>query len=259
MGHPWTDRSRLREVQYRTDTNLVARQSLYRFQRPRIALPSLVFDLADLTGDEAVVDIGCGNGAYLSELIRRGHVGPLLGMDLSAGMLAAARSHAPAAFLSAGDVAALPLRDGISGFTLAAHMLYHVPQRAAAVSELRRITRPGAPVAVVLNGDGHLRELRDLITAALGDLTGRRPPYPDRLRLDEGERLLAAEFSTVVRHEFPSELVIPGPEPVLEYVRSMSLVQEMPDSAAVTAAVARLIPAGEPYRIRTRTGCLICH
>jgi hypothetical protein len=41
-------------------------------------------------------------------------------------------------------------------------------------------------------------------------------------------------------------------------VRSMSLVQEMPDPAAVTEAVARLIPGGEPYRIRAHTGCLIC-
>ena len=257
-GVPWTDRSRLREVQYRTDTNLVARQSLYRFQRPRITLPPLVLDLADLTGNETVVDVGCGNGSYLSELARRGHFGPVLGMDLSAGMLAAARSHAPTAFLSAGDAAALPLRDGISEFTLAAHMLYHVPEPATAVSELRRITRPGALVAVVLNGEGHLRELHDLVDTALGDLTGRRPQYPKRLRLDEGERLLAAEFSTVIRHDFPSQLVIPDPGPVEEYVRSMSLIQAMPDPAAVAAAVARLIPSGEPYRIRTHAGCLIC-
>lgn len=68
---PWTDRSRLRDVQYRTDANLAARQSLYRWQRPRLELAPLVFDLAAVRGAETVADVGCGNGAYLAELARR--------------------------------------------------------------------------------------------------------------------------------------------------------------------------------------------
>jgi hypothetical protein len=31
-------------------------------------------------------DVGRGNGVYLAGLARRGHAGPVLGMDLSAGM-----------------------------------------------------------------------------------------------------------------------------------------------------------------------------
>ena len=50
-------------VQYRTDANLAARQSLYRWQRPRLDLPPLVLDLAGLRGSETVTDVGCANGA----------------------------------------------------------------------------------------------------------------------------------------------------------------------------------------------------
>jgi hypothetical protein len=49
---PWTDRSLLRGVQYRTDANVAARQSLYSWQRPRLDLPPLVLDLAGLCGSE---------------------------------------------------------------------------------------------------------------------------------------------------------------------------------------------------------------
>lgn len=254
----WTDASYMRGVQYRTDANLAARQSLYRFQQPPLGLPSLVLGLAGLHGQETVADIGCGNGAYLAELTRRAHAGRMIGIDLSAGMLQAARSRARTAILAAGDGAALPLRDGTSDLTLAAHMLYHVPHPQAAVRELRRVTRPGGQVLVVLNGEDHLRELRDLIAAALVRFTDTQPPRWERLRLDEGEGLLGAEFASVTRHEFTSELLIPDPQPIAEYVRSMHITKSLPDPAAFAADVTSLIPAGGTLRVRTHSGCLVC-
>ncbi len=92
-------------------------------------------------------------------------------------------------------------------------MLYHVPEPPAAVRELRRITHPAGQVLVVLNGEDHLRELRDLITAALGNLTNAEPPLRERLRLDDGEDLLASEFTSITRYDFTGELVIPALSP----------------------------------------------
>jgi tRNA G46 methylase TrmB len=73
----WTDRSFLRDVQYKTDVNLAARQSIYAYQRPPIDLPREILGLAGLSGHEVVADIGCGNGRYLAELARRGHACPI--------------------------------------------------------------------------------------------------------------------------------------------------------------------------------------
>ena len=254
----WTDRSLLRDVEYRTDANLAARQSLYCWQHPQLNLPSRVLDLADLRGSETITDVGCGNGAYLAELERRGHAGPVLGLDLSIGMLHAARSRAPATILAAGDAAALPLRTAVCDLTVAAHMLYHLPQPSAVVRELRRITRPGGQVLVVLNGHDHLRELRDLINTAISSTSGSQRSYGERVQLDDGETLLAAEFSSVIRHDFTGELLIPGPGPVEDYVRSMTITRDQPDPDEFAAAVASLIP-GDTFRVRTHTGCLVGH
>lgn len=255
-----TSRSWLRDVQYRTDASLVARQSIYAWQRPRLDLPPLALGLAAVRGGETVADIGCGNGACLAELARRRHIGPMLGVDLSTGMLQAARGRAPGATLIAGDAAALPLRDDASDLTLAIHMLYHAGEPAVAVRELRRITRPGGQVLVVLNGEDHLRELRDLITAAFRNLTHQEPPPPERLRLDGGEELLASQFTSITRHDFTSELLIPGPQPVEDYVRSMTITQNLPAPQAFATAVGRLVPTADqcPFRIRTHSGCLVC-
>jgi len=257
---PWSDLSRLRDVQYRTEANLAARQSIYAYQHPQVSLPAASLDLAALRGDETVADVGCGNGAYLAELGRRGHRGPVLGVDFSVGMLAAARRRAPAAGLVAGDAAALPLRDEAADVALAMHMLYHVPDPSAGVRELRRVTRDGGQVLVVLNDDDHLRELRQEVTAALRDSFGidRQVPF-ERLRIEEGAELLAAEFRRVRRVDFIGELRVPARCPIEDYVRSTLVAQELPDPGELaTAVTSRIAWDGEPFRIRTHCGCLVC-
>jgi len=261
-----TDRAYLTGVQYRTEKNLAARQLVYAYQQPKIDLAATVIDLAALGGAETVAEIGCGNGIYLAELTRRGHAGRLLGADLSPGMLAVARSGAPTAGLLVGDAAALPLADGVSGVTLAAHMLYHVPDRRAAVREFRRITRPGGLLLVVLNGADHLRELRALVHTAAPDAglraeaawvwsdSGQAGPGLD---LDAGAELLAGPFGTVERHDFTSELAIPAAQPVLDYVRSLRVTQSLSDPDLLVAAVASRL-SGEVFRVRTHCGLLIC-
>lgn len=80
-----------------------------------------MLDLAALGGSETVADADCGNGAYLAELARRGHAGPVLGIDLSAGMLHAARSRAPAAALAAFAAAAASLIPASQTFRVRTH------------------------------------------------------------------------------------------------------------------------------------------
>jgi SAM-dependent methyltransferase len=265
----WADRAFLRDVQYRTDANLAARQSIYAYQHPPIDLPARVLDLvAPAVG--MIADVGCGNGAYLAELTRRGFGGRVVGADLSAGMLRAARARVSAAgtggasaaaragvsavALVGGDASRLPLRDGAADLTLAMHMLYHVPDPMAAVRELRRVTRSGGRVVVGLNGTDHLRELREAMAAAWD---ADAPWASERIRLEDGEALLGTVFTSVTRHDFPGELRVPGPEPVADYVRSMSRTQALGDSERLVAEVLSQLPGG-PFRITTHAGCLVC-
>ncbi|MCW2936304.1 MAG: Methyltransferase type 11 [Actinomycetia bacterium] len=255
MPDSWTDQAFLRDVQYRSDANLTARQSIYAYQHPHIDLAARVLDLVELPAAGVVADVGCGNGRYLAELARRGPRGHLIGADLSFGMLQAARSRVPAASLIAADASALALRDGIADLTLAMHMLYHVPDPMAAVRELRRVTRPGAAVVVGLNARDHMRELREAVQeAGLG--------YPgERVTLDDGEALLGTVFTTVTRHDFPAQVRPPAPEPVADYIRSMSAtgLHDNPE-ALVSDVITRLFPNGpaSSCTITTHAGCLVC-
>ena len=257
----WADRSFLRNVQCKTDVNLAARQSIYAYQEPPIDLAREILSLAGLSGHEVVADIGCGNGPCLAELARRLHAGPVVGADLSPGMLQAARRRAPEAGLLTADATALPFADAAVDLTLATHMLYHVPEPDRAVRELRRITRPGGRLIVSLNGQDHLRELRDVVAAALASL-GRAPSslLRERISLDRGEVLLRSAFTSVTRHDFKGQLRVPSPEPIVAYVRSMREAASLPDPEPLLKAVASRLRAapGAFLRITTHSGCLVC-
>ena len=147
--------------QYAEDRNLRARQRLWQHQSPFFDIASWVVNLAGLSPGLRILDAGCGNGEYLRALA--GQPVQAAGCDLSIGML---RSAAHRALLNA-DIAALPLRDGTFDVVLAVHMLYHVPDRRAAVHELRRVLAPGGVCIAVTNGAQHLRSLRSLVERSI--------------------------------------------------------------------------------------------
>ena len=258
--HQWTDREYLRAVQYRGPANLQARQSIYAFQQPRVGFHRWALGLAGLLGGETVVDVGCGNGAYLAELNRSGHRGTRVGVDLSEGMARSVREQRVASGAVVGDAPRLPLPDGCVDAALCMHMLYHVPDRPAAVRELRRITRPGGVVLMVLNHADHLHELRHMVAEAGG---ANPQPSDSGFHVEDGRALADEVFKSVIRHDVEAELVVTEVDPVVAYVASMNAVQSgMVAASAMEARVRERVGAAiahdGAFRVRTHSGCLVC-
>ena len=89
-----------------------------------------------------VVDVACGTGDFCRELMRRGLV--CVGVDSSAGMLAAARTDAP---LILADALALPLRAGVADGLTCGFALRNVERLDALFSEAARVVRRQGRVA----------------------------------------------------------------------------------------------------------------
>ena len=182
------------DSQYRDDHNLRARQRLWHFQDPPFDIAAWVVEVADVRRGQRVLDAGCGNGVYLRALRDRGV--DAVGCDLSYGMLRAAGERR----LVNGDVQALPFPDGAFDKVLAPHMLYHVPDRAAAAAELRRVLRSGGTLVAVTNGADHNRALRDLVEEAVRvQHPGwvMRSPSTHAFSLENGPEQLRAAFDEV--------------------------------------------------------------
>jgi len=102
--------------------------------------------LETIPNDDSVLDLGCGNGHFLRELIRRGHKAPLLGVDFSLPLLRDAES-APGAKFRKADLCKLTVdsgqwtvEDGWDLVTMFA-TLHHIPSMELRLGVLRTVNK----------------------------------------------------------------------------------------------------------------------
>lgn len=90
-----------------------------------------------------VLDAAIGTGAIARQALRlQGASAEVIGLDVSAGMLAEARRHL-AVPLVQGRMEELPLADGSIDFLAIGYALRHVPDLDQVFGEIRRVLRPG--------------------------------------------------------------------------------------------------------------------
>ncbi len=135
-------------------SNFVARDGAgYELQMGRWSqrLASPFIDFAGVGSGERVLDMGCGTGSLTAEIARRDRDGSVFGLDFSQAYVEfAARNNVGHHRFLVGDGAALPFPDGVFDRSLSQLVLHFVPEPAVAISELRRVTRPGGVVAATV-------------------------------------------------------------------------------------------------------------
>ena len=238
-------------AQYGTPDKLQARVETHRRYSQGPELEAAVDGALGLTGGEALLDLGCGPGAFLGRLQQSGHRGRLVGLDLSEGMLAQARVQAPGAEFVQGDAEALPFGDVTFDVVTARHMLYHVPDIDAALREARRVLRPGGLFLAVTNASDYMQEWYVPFNAALSGIRGQ---HPDAQRFTEkgGPERVEKVFGGAEVVTLDSALVFPQPEDALPYFHSL-FDEDVPPGAEqrfVAEVAGRLGPQG--WRIPKR-------
>jgi SAM-dependent methyltransferase len=253
-------------TQYATDANLAARQRLWSIseRRPPFDLFDWVLDRVGMAaGDERrILDVGCGNGRYERELRDRGHQGVQVAIDLSRGML----DHVEAADRMQSDVQRLPLVTSAFDVVLAPHMLYHVPDVAAAACELRRVLRPGGVCIAVTNGESNVAELRGLVETAVGAGWRMARPSDQRFSLENGAAQLSKAFDRVERVDCPpGDLIVTDLGALTDYVASVADHYESQVAPAWSEVVARVrelahaeLSRSGAFRMTSAVGGFLC-
>ena len=115
---------------------------------PDLAVLSAFVALVEQSEAGPVAEVGCGSGRVTAHLADTGL--PMLGLDLSPGMVAAARSAHPDLPFAAAHAGALPLRSGALAGLVAWYSLIHLPSTVLpeVLDEFARVLRPGAPLVV---------------------------------------------------------------------------------------------------------------
>ncbi len=86
----------------------------------------------------STLEVGCGDGALLCELRRRGFGGRLSGVEISDAAVAIARQRPQIDAVARYDGAHLPDADGAHDLGILSHVLEHVPDPAALLAEVAR-------------------------------------------------------------------------------------------------------------------------
>jgi ubiquinone/menaquinone biosynthesis C-methylase UbiE len=141
--------------------------------------------LAPLTGTERALDSGCGAGALAFALAPL--VGSVVGVDLSADLVAAGRELAPAnCELLVGDAIALPFGYGSFDIVGCMRVLHHARRPELVVSELVRVTRPGGRILLI----DQLGFVDPVVSAETDRFEQARDPSHARLLPDQDIRSL---------------------------------------------------------------------
>jgi SAM-dependent methyltransferase len=104
---------------------------------------------AGTTSGARVLDVGCGTGNLSFSLAQNPSVGAVVGIDFSPAYVdyAKRRYRDPRISFDVGDACALAFDDASFDHSLSMLVLQFIPRGELAVSEMRRVTRPGGTVA----------------------------------------------------------------------------------------------------------------
>jgi ubiquinone/menaquinone biosynthesis C-methylase UbiE len=177
---------------------------------------------------ERGIDIACGTGVVTRVAATRvGRTGRIVGLDINAGMLAVANSHANAAdsapieWLEA-DAQAIPLPDASFDVALCQQGLQQFPDRPAALREVRRVLTEDGRLALSvwsrIEGNPGMAALVAGLERHVGDAAANNRRAPFALGDANALRALLEEagFRQIQLHTLTEFARFPSPEALVE-------------------------------------------
>lgn len=230
----FTDRDYLLGDQYRDSRNLAVRVALHeRFSAAPQPFFRWLFDLLQLPSAARILELGCGSARmWLDNSDRIPENWEIVLSDLSPGMLADARSDLSRSGRTFGfevvDAQQIAFGDATFDAVIANFMLYHVSDRDAAFSEIRRVLRADGRLYAATLGRRHMRQL----FAVLRQLDpGGRWGQPLEFTLDSGRMQLERHFSDVRLFRHEDFLNVTDVEALVAYGRSSARGGVLTDAA----------------------------
>ncbi|MCL4508057.1 MAG: class I SAM-dependent methyltransferase [Chloroflexi bacterium] len=209
-----------------TDPLKVRIQTHERYSERIVDLNLVSEQLMELNGPEDIADVGCGPGRFAQHLAGRGHRGTVIGVDQSAAMLveASAVPQAGGAMIAwvRGSATGLPVAEDWADWVVARHMLYHVADKGAALAEFCRVARSSGRVLLSTNSERSMQHIHDTVDALAERFSlGRLERLGASFTMENALPLLTRHFAAIEVVTIRDALVIPEPEPVMQYIATL--------------------------------------
>lgn len=221
----FTDQQYLKTDQYRDSSNLDARVEIHRrFSTNSYGWMNWVFDhILALPVNAKILELGCGPAYLWKENVSRiPSAWDITLSDLSSGMLDSAWRNlvvtGRAYNFKEIDAQSIPFEDETFDVVIANHMLYHVPDKAKALTEIKRVLKTGGRFFATTVGDNHLKEITDwfrqIHKSEVWD------SFANLFTLENGLAQLQPVFPNVTLSRYEDSLHVTELEPLVAYFRS---------------------------------------
>lgn len=221
--------------QYSDSKNFMARIELNRrFSTNPYPWTLWIFDQIKFPENAKVLELGCGNAIlWKSNLEMIPDNAQILLTDFSEGMLEDAQKvlgHASDRFdYEVMDAQQISYPDNSFDIVIANLMLYHIPDRKKAISEISRVLKDGGAVYATTYGRDNMKELNDLVKDFDDKLFNSLEPLARAFGLENGEEQLSYSFDKVEMIKYVDSLEVNEAEPIINYILSFSNVKEKMD------------------------------
>ena len=221
----FTDQQYLTTDQYKDSSNLDARIAIHRkFSTNPQGWHNWVFDqLLKLPTDANILELGCGPAYLWQENTDRIPANWTITLtDLSDGMLDSAWRNLVVTGRSFKferiDAQSPAYADETFDVVIANHMLYHVPDRKKALTEINRVLKNGGCLIATTVGANHMKEMYGWLRRV------NKNPRPDMFTnpftLESGFAQLQEVFPNVEKTQYVDNLRVTTLQPLMDYIRS---------------------------------------
>jgi SAM-dependent methyltransferase len=225
------DNPMLVQWEFASEERLEKRNALYRRLIEGVNAEDVLFDAVREVTPKRLLDVGCGAGE-MARRIQDELGAEVVALDSSQRMVDLTRERGVEAVL--GDIQQLPFADGAFDCVVAGWVLYHVVDRAKAISECARVLQPGGRFVAPTLDDDNLRDLWQFLDSP----SDRSHTFSAA----NGAEQLAPFFAHVEARPAHGVVVFPTPDEMRAYVAAnmtrAHLAAHVPDFT-------------EPVRVRT--------
>jgi ubiquinone/menaquinone biosynthesis C-methylase UbiE len=210
--------------------------------------------LAQVGAGQRVLDVGCGPGALVADLVKRVGVDGVTAVDPSAAFVSAAQARFPGVDVRSGVAEALPFADDVFDASLAQLVVHFMTDPVRGLQEMARVTRPGGLIAACVWDHAGGRGPLSAFWQAAHDVDPQVHDESGRAGVREGDLAAlcakagladveASELTVQVRFESFAEWWEPytlGVGPAGDYVTQL----DASDREALRSRAAQLLPPG---------------
>ena len=190
-----------------------------------------IFDQIKFPENAKVLELGSGNAIlWKSNLERIPDDAQILLSDFSNGMMEDALKvlgNASNRFeYEIMDAQQISYPDDSFDIVIANLMLYHIPDRKKAISEISRVLKADGALYATTYSQDNLKELTDLLKNYDDTLSNSMEPFARAFGLENGKEQLYESFEEIEMINYIDSLEVTEAEPLINYILSFGRIKE---------------------------------